>query len=321
MLRPTALLLLLSLPLPAQETRERQPGPWPREFKAAPTRFQVARDQRTDAQIVSTRHFRMVSETRIVHAQFARFAKVMESVPELIRTHPMPLWAPRRQGRIDILLCKDGESFGRAGGNSGAVGWWDGRRNRALIRADYFLAPPRPENSRLQPRPDQDLLVHELVHMSMDGILPRLPPWFSEGVAEYFAVCHQGDGWYLFRDLESLLRDHLRWAVSRNKVGEKYHLVPVGTILGLDHPGWLKTAQTQFEGNAYRPYATALLLAHYHFHGGATRRRQVTTHLQKLHKLSPRSPTPAFPTEKAAVIETRLVKYWASRGLQLAFTQ
>ena len=321
MLRPSPLLLLLALPLPAEEDPAHRNGAWPREFKSKPVRFQVVQDQRTATQLVSTRHFRMVSEAKIVHTQFSRFARVAESVPELIRNHPMPLWAPHGQGRVDILLCKDEESFVRAGGSSGAVGWWDGHRNRALIRSDYFLAPPLRENSRLQPRADQGLLVHELVHMSMAGILQRLPPWFSEGVAEYFAVCHQGDGWYLFRDLESLVRDHLRWAVSRNKVGETYHLVPVGTLLGLDHPGWLRTAQTQFEGNAYRPYATALLLAHYHFHGGAARRDQVAAHLRKLHRLSPRSPTPDFPTEKADEIQRRLMKYWSSRGLQLAFTE
>lgn len=319
MVRLIPVLLLLMLPLTAQESPVDQPRPWPREFKSKAVRFEVTKDRRTGTQIVSTRHFRIISEPMLGHAQFARFAKVVESVPELIRGHPMPLWAPRGEGPIDIILCRNEESFVEAGGRAGAVGWWDGRRARALIRADYFLAPPRPENARLQPRPDQDLLVHELVHMSMAGLLERIPPWFSEGVAEYFAVCHQGAGWYLFRDLESLIRDHLRWAVSRNKVADTYHLVPVGKILSLDHPGWIETAQNQFEGNAYRPYATALLLAHYHFHGGVARRVQVATHLKNIRELSPLSPIPAFPTEKAAEIESRLVKYWSARGLKLAF--
>ena len=169
----------------------------------------------------------------------------------------------------------------------------------------------------LQPRPDQGLLVHELVHMCMAKILWRLPPRFTEGVAEYFSVCHQGDGWYLFRDLESLIRDHLRHAISRNKVGEKFHLIPVAEILKLDHAGWLKTSQNQFDGNAYLPYATALLLVHYHFHGGADRRAITKVHLSSLPKLS--TATPAFPTESANVIEERLAKYWSSRGLQLVF--
>ncbi len=317
MLRILPLLLLLPAALPAQQSTGSQPKPWRWEFKGKPAALKIVDDEANGTQVVTTRHFRMVVETRIARQDLARFARVVESVPELIRSHPLPLWAPRHQEGIDIILCKDETSFVRAGGDKGAVGWWDGRRGQVLIRADYFLAPPRPANSRLQPRPDQGLLVHELVHMSMAGILWRLPPWFSEGVAEYFAVCHQGDGWYLFRDLESLIRDHLRHAVSKNRVGKKFHLIPVDEILKLDQPGWLKTSQNQFDGNAYLPYATALLLVHYHFHGGADRRARASVHLSSLPKLS--TATPAFPTEEANVIQKRLVKYWSSRGLQLVF--
>ncbi len=311
----------LLLPLLAPALLAAEENPWPGQVKTRPVQFKITNQEATGLQIVTTTHFRMVSETKIVRQDFARFARVVESVPQLIERHPMPLWSPTTKKQIDIILCKDDESFTRAGGNSGAVGWWDGRKRRALIRADYFMAPPRVGNSRLQPRPDQGLLVHEMVHMSMAGLLWRVPPWFSEGTAEYFSVCHQGDGWYMFRDLESIIRNHLRYAVGKNKVGDKYHLIPVDKILNLDHRGWLATATNQSNGNAYLPYATALLLTHYHFHGGAERRKKVADHLAKLHKLDPRTRTPAFPTEDGKEIQKRLVKYWAPRGLQLVFNE
>lgn len=317
MFRFLLLLVLLAASLPAQQPNPAQPEPWPREFKARPVKLKISDDTPDGSRVVTTRHFRMIAETRIGRQDLARFARVVESVPQLIRSHPLPLWARHQKDVVEIILCKDEASFVRAGANEGAVGWWDGRRGKVLIRADYFLAPPQPGNSRLQARPDQGLLVHELVHMAMSGLLWRLPPWFSEGVAEYFSVCHQGDGWYLFRDLESLIRDHLRHAISRNKVGDKFHLVPVSRILNLDHQGWIKTSQNQFNGNAYLPYATALLLVHYHFHGGANRRAITKAHLSSLPKRS--TATPEFPTEPAHVIEERLVKYWSSRGLQLVF--
>ena len=170
------LLLLLPAALPAQQPARDQGKPWRWEFKGKPAALKIVDDETKGTQVVTTRHFRMVVETRIARQDLARFARVVESVPELIRSHPLPLWAPRQQEGIDIILCKDEASFVRAGGDEGAVGWWDGRRGQVLIRADYFLAPPRPANSRLQPRPDQGLLVHELVHMSMAGILWRPAP-------------------------------------------------------------------------------------------------------------------------------------------------
>nr|MBQ97097.1 hypothetical protein [Roseibacillus sp.] len=112
---------------------------------------------------------------------------------------------------------------------------------------------------------------------------------------------------------------HLRRAISRNKVGEHFHLVPVSSILALNHQGWIKTSQSQPSGNAYLPYATALLLVHYHLHGGAGRREKTSAHLGKIQRLSPRDKSPSFPTDEASVIQKRLVNYWSSRGLQLVF--
>ena len=108
--------------------------------------------------------------------------------------------------------------------------------------------------------------------------------------------------------------------VSRNKVGEHFHLLPVDRILQLDHKGWIKSSQNQPGGNAYLPYATALLLVHYHLHGGRERRAKTAAHLDKIQNLSPRNDPPSFPTENPTLIQTRLVKYWSSRGLQLVFT-
>tara|TARA_B100001057_G_scaffold32218_1_gene29258 strand:+ start:405 stop:1373 length:969 start_codon:yes stop_codon:yes gene_type:complete len=318
-LRHSLILLIFPVSLLAQSPEETSAAAWPSSFKTKPVDLRI-NDQTTDGSlIVTSRHFRMVVETRIGRQDLARFTRVVESVPQLMISHPLPLWTSPQRSITDILLCKDESSFVKAGGDKGAVGWWDGHRERILIRADYFLSPPQAENSRLQARPDEGLLVHELVHAGMSGSLWRLPPWFTEGIAEYFSVCHQGDGWYLFRDLDSLIRNHLRHAIGRNKVRENFHLIPVSSILGLDHQGWIKSSQNQPAGNAYLPYATALLLVHYHLHGGAGRRGKTSKHLGKIQRLSPRDKSPAFPTEEPGIIQKRLVDYWSSRGLQLVF--
>ena len=321
MIRCSLILLVFTTPLFGQGTRETSPETWPRSFKAKSVDLRINEQTADGSLIVESPHFRIVAESNIGRQDLSRFARVVESVPQVIKSHPLRLWNSPQKSITDILLCKDETSFTKAGGNRGAVGWWDGDKRRVLIRADYFLAPPRTETSRLQAQPDEGLLVHELVHASMSASLWRLPPWFTEGIAEYFSVCHQGNGWYLFRDLESLIRNHLRHAVSRNKIGQHFHLISVSSILGLNHKDWIKASQNQPGGNAYLPYATALLLVHYHLHGGAERRAKTSAHLQKIQILSPRNASPAFPTEDAEVIQKRLVNYWSSRGLQLIFSE
>ncbi|MCH2063317.1 MAG: hypothetical protein MK194_06290, partial [Roseibacillus sp.] len=100
MLRFLCLLLLLTVALPAQQSTPVQPRPWPREFKAKPVGLKISDDTPDGTRIVTTRHFRMIAETKIARQDLARFARVMESVPQLIRAHPLPLWAPHQKDVI-----------------------------------------------------------------------------------------------------------------------------------------------------------------------------------------------------------------------------
>lgn len=290
--------------------------PWPREFKARPLKLKVTTDAKTGDQVATTQHYRLISETKINLPDFERFATVLESVPYLIENFPIPLWAPPSKKGTDVFICKDRASYTKRGGSAGSVGWYNGYKNHSLILASYFLNPPTAKPTRLRPRPNQDILVHEMIHMSMHGLLPRTPPWFYEGVAEYFSVCHQGNGWYIFRALDTHVRDQVKHGVPPHPDGT-IHLLSVKTILNMHAPGWLQITNGSVE-NPYLPYATGLLLAHYHF-SSAKRREAVSTHLEKLHKLTRRDRTPTFPTEDAKVIQERLVKYWAPRGLNLVF--
>ena len=65
-----------------------------------------------------------------------------------------------------------------------------------LIRADYFLNAVVVQKSRNTPKMDEDLVVHELVHLCMHQKLSGLPQWFVDGVAEYFGSAHSGGGKY-----------------------------------------------------------------------------------------------------------------------------
>ncbi len=160
--------------------------------------------------------------------------------------------------------------------------------------------------------------MHELVHTGMSGLLRHLPPWLSEGIAEYIAVCHKGNGYYTFHDVGTSVRDRIRDTLGTVREGE-VRVLPVAEVTGFNQEGWMKATRSFANGNPYLPYATALLLAHYHLNGGQLRREKIANYLKTLHGLGSRDAAPAFGTENPADIETRLAKYWKPRGLNLEF--
>ena len=96
-------------------------------------------------------------------------------------------------------------------------------------------------------------------------------------------------------------------------------LPSVGAILDLNGREWLSCCTDTWRDNPFLPYPTALLLAHYHFHGGKARRAATAAYFESLHSLTRRDKTPAFKTEKASEIEAKLAKFWAPRGLNIKF--
>lgn len=274
-------------------------------------------DDGTGHEVITTRHFRIETETTINRPDLERFAKVLESVPQVVEGFPLPLWAPPRKERTEVVICRDAQSYSRAGGQAGTAGFYNGYKQHALIRADYFLRPPSVQPTRLRPRPNQDILVHEMVHMTMQGFLMRTPPWFYEGVAEYFAVCHQGNGWYLFRDLQTQIRDHFRKSYSTDE-GGRFVMPPVSDILDLDPQEWMKWV-ANLGPDSYRPYGMALLLTHYYFHGGEVRKEKLAAHLSEIKHVRRRDRLPEFPIQDPEEIQKRLANFWGPKGVNLVF--
>ena len=192
--------------------------------------------------------------------------------------------------------------------------------NEVVIRADVFLTPPLAKPSRLIPKPNEDLLVHELVHLGMRNILVRSNPWFYEGVAEYIAAAHDTGGRYKFRDIDRSIRDHIRNYLPPGPDGTITLPAP-GRLLPSTGAQWMQAVRSAEDRDAFRPYAAALLLVHYQL-SSQDRRASTATYLEELAAYQDfRQPLPVLQTDDPAAIATRLRDYWKPRGLNLRFTE
>jgi hypothetical protein len=283
--------------------------PLPRQFEPQPAVVEAQADE-GGRKVWHTRFFRIDSDLEVRPNDLAKLAQVADTTALVLKAHPLPLFAPPKGRRSGISIYADAADYVKAGGFHGSAGFYVSHQAKVLLRGDFFTKGP--EQKLLPPHYDEDILVHELVHLCMHRVNGRLPHWLIEGVAEYFACAHQGGGRFSFADMDKAVRDHLRSRLSPDDPG--IPLVPVADISGLSGRGWLRYVEGMAQEDRYQTYATALLLAHYHLHGGQPRLDTLRTALEDEEGV-----TVLIPEEEAAKIQTSLSRFWKSKGLTLEF--
>lgn len=217
-----------------------------------------------------TPQFRIDADAIIGVEMVEKLAMLGESTAAALRAYSFPLSAPPEGLKPRISLYADALAYESAGAAKGSAGYYEGKgESRVLIRADYFLSAVVVERSRLSPDMDEDLIVHELVHLCMHRKSRGLPQWFAEGIAEYFSSAHRGAGRFSFTRMDDAVRDHLRVKLSPRDPAIR--LLPVASVAALDGEGWLDMMKTLPPEERFLAYGTALLMVHYHLQGGPER--------------------------------------------------
>ena len=301
-------LLLLSLPLLATA------DPLPREItpQAAVLEAQADEDGR---RVWHTKFFRIDSDVELPRNQLLRLAQVADTTALAVKSHPLPLFAPPEGQRSRIAIHADPAAYVKAGGFHGSAGFYVARQALVLVPGDFLTHPRDPTRALLPANYDEDILVHELVHLCMHRQNAGLPQWLVEGMAEYFACAHEGGGRFSFTDMDKAVREHLRSRLSPKDPG--IPLVAVSDVAELDGRGWLRLIERQPEEERYRTYATALLLAHYHLHGGPQRLEAVKTLLNTAPR--GRREVTLLAAEAAGEAQADLSRYWKPKGMALEF--
>lgn len=307
---------------------------WPTSWKlGAPAKIIVAQ-KGGDGQpyIYHTKNFELRSLTPLDQRELQIFATTAESVPRVLKRLPMPLLGMPEGGRAKVLIYPDEDSFIAGGGVQGAAGYYNGRMKAILLRADTFLKPTFDRASRLPPKANYTLLVHEFTHLCMHRYLAYLPPWFVEGVAEYISAAHENKGVYQFSTPSSSIRKRIRQGLPNDK--DEIILPGIAETMALTHKDWGDQIKNGQPENFYRSYATSLLIVHTLFHGG-DQRREATRKFLQAQRLRPhyRSPGQSFlrprwdkaeteliPLEERKKLQQRIIDYWRPRGLRLKFT-
>jgi hypothetical protein len=288
--------------------------PLPREIVPGPAVVEVQPGE-GERKVWHTRFFRIDSDLVLQPNELARLSQVADTTALVVKSHPLPLFSPPEGKRPRIAIYSTDQAYHQAGAVPGSSGNYLARQGLVLVHGGYLAQPPDAGRSKLGPRNDEDLVVHEIVHLCMHRLNHGLPQWLAEGTAEYFAAAHTGAGRFSFADMEGAIRQHLRVRLSPDDPG--IPLVRVADLVGLDSRSWNDFVTDLPVDERYRAYATALLLAHYQFHGGEKRIEVLRTALAAAPRN--RRPMEILAPENANSTQEALVRYWRPKGLTLEF--
>jgi len=257
-----------------------------------------------------SRRFTLESTADIPQGEMIRLTQVAEATVQAIASHPLPLFKPPAGDRMKLVILHDDSSYAAEGGQIGSAGMYLWRKRCVILHAQHLFASQG--NTRLKPRANEALIVHEIAHLCMHDTPHQLPQWLKEGLCEYFAAAYQGAGRFTFNDPERSIREHLR---SRFDPGDPLiQISPVQDIATLNSAEWSRYLTLLPPEERHFPYATGLLLTHYHLHGGPERREKLLAALT----MNPRDPALPFPEIGAenSKIPEQLQRFWRPKGLQ-----
>lgn len=313
-------LLLTTLTLLGQD--KVQSKGWPSSFKPGKKAkiIQVSQGGDNKPFVYHTKHFELRSTKALSRRHLQTFATTAESVPQALARLPLPLLGMPKGGRAKVLIFPDEDTFVQAGGIVGAAGYYSGRKEAILLRADTFLEPAQSSGSKLPPKADYRLLVHEFVHLCMHRDLAYLPTWFTEGVAEYMAAAHVNNGVYRFNNIASAIRQRVKQCIPQDT--DVITLPKVRETMNFTAKTWQTRIEQGDTRDSYRPYGTSLLLVHTLFHGGEKRRDATRTFLTNIRARKPLSDQVEvlIPSKDRDTIEQRVARYWRPRGLRIKFS-
>ena len=296
--------------------------PWPKFIRLDnPVHCKViSEDPKKGFYIYETQNYRFTSEAAINADVVSNFAVMFEATYKYAQSLPLALGSGRkRQGKLDVLLFTNMESYVRAGGPPGSGGCFV--RGLVLVPMDSLGLKRTSTGFSLDRKRDNMVLVHELAHQLTPQayFVPGSRGWFTEGLAEAMAITPYT--WNYFNiDTHGTLEKNYVTANGTNSNGGR----ALGTRIKaprLRH--FFTMPYEQFAGtNANTHYGLALLVTHYFLHmEGGGKMHRISRFLEGMHAGAKGDEmlNPLLGGSTYEKLEADISAAWSKLGIQIQF--
>lgn len=223
-----------------------------------------------------SKHYDFHCDAEVSVSVMNDFATVAEGTIRLL--YSLPIKYPPLEGKtFQAHILSSQEMYAKAGGPPGSAGVFitGGLRGEGVLLVPFeslgierFLG----KNTKGHDY-DATVLIHEIAHQVTAELLPLMPRWLSEGLAEYAANMPYRSGVFQLsvRERELALRQRLEFyqQLSRNlgvNAGSRWVLKP-SELVGMNDAAWATANRTQ-QGQLtlHKLYLSSMFLVHYFLH-------------------------------------------------------
>jgi len=249
------------------EWQDRQPVVMPDSAGVDISKIQVevvSEDEKESKFVYRTQHFEFTCEGKLTQALLRDVARNFEATYELVKALPWGIFPEPEEGdRFRALLVRSRVNYEEQGGPKNSGGFYSGARRMFIIPFENLGIKPLGKSYTKASDYNSDTLVHELTHQMMHGSLALLPPWVTEGTAEYTNSLPLRLGMFRVSAAKTGLKDYV--ASRKTRRGGVPAPYPIDKMFEITPEEWNEALEKTPEAS-HRMYFTAFLLVNYFMH-------------------------------------------------------
>ncbi|TSA33499.1 MAG: hypothetical protein D4R65_07530 [Verrucomicrobiaceae bacterium] len=249
------------------EWQEKQPVVMPDSAGVDISKIQVeviSEDEKESKFVYRTQNFEFTCEGKLTQALLRDVARNFEATYELVKALPWGIVPEPEEGdRFRALLVRSKVHYEEQGGPKNSGGFYSGARKMFIIPFENLGIKPLGKSYTKASDYNSDTLVHELTHQMMHSSLNLLPPWITEGTAEYTNSLPLRLGMFRVSAAKTGLKDYVNSMKTRK--GGVPNPYPIDKMFEITPEEWNATLEKTPEAS-HRMYFTAFLLVNYFMH-------------------------------------------------------
>ena len=241
-------------------------GAWPTstEIKDAPKATVVKEDAATKEFIYRTQHFEFRCDSRLGADVVREFGRLFEGTLEVNKALPLGLDPTPEKGQEFFVakLYTSKEDYLADGGVKGSAGIYSSGAKAIKVPIASLGVKLAGKHYTMEPRTDNDTLIHEITHQMMNHWLGKIPEWYVEGSAMYIGSSKvHSSGRFTLPKLGQTVKEleHLRQ--GKHTIWHLNYLMPITPAQ------WHAAFGNNPDGTVHRNYSSAIALTYFFYHG------------------------------------------------------
>lgn len=244
----------------------KSPDAWPTstEIKDPAKATIVKEDAAAKEFVYRTQHFEFHCDSRLGADVVREFGRIFEGTLEANKALPLGIDPTPEKGQEFFVakLYTNKEDYLADGGVKGSAGVYSSGAKAIKVPIASLGVKLAGKHYTIEPRADNDTLIHEITHQMMNHWLGKIPEWYVEGSAMYIGSAKvHSSGRFTMPKLGQTVKELQHLNPGKHTIWHLNYLMPITPAQ------WHAAFGNNPDGTVHRNYSSAIALTYFFYHG------------------------------------------------------